>query len=125
MYVLVLTAHIPTSGSTLSKTTQNFGEFLEAQTQIIGTSETATDPRPVDRLESLRLCYFSTEELLRIFHFTLPHMASSAQKAIERSSNFVWPADVSQKTKYKLIGNSVNIEVVRRLIDYLFEGDTW
>lgn len=39
------------------------------------------------------------------------------------SHDFTWPSDVSVKTKYRLIGNSVNVDVVRNLIDYLFEGD--
>ena len=34
---------------------------------------------------------------------------------------FIWPGDVTLKSKYRLLGNSVNVEVVRRLLNYLFE----
>ncbi|KAK0207955.1 S-adenosyl-L-methionine-dependent methyltransferase [Desarmillaria ectypa] len=58
-------------------------------------------------LRPLRLRYFTPNELLRIFDFD--------------PSLFQWPDDVSRKTKYRLIGNSVNVRVVAALIDHLFE----
>jgi tRNA (cytosine38-C5)-methyltransferase len=57
----------------------------------------------------LRLRYFSPEELLRLFGFDTDTEA------------FTWPAGVTTKSKYKLIGNSVNVHVVAELIDYLLE----
>lgn len=59
-------------------------------------------------LHPLRLRYFTPSELLRIFAFDEP--------------NFVWPATVSTKTKYRLIGNSVNVRVVQALVTYLLDG---
>jgi len=76
--------------------------------------EREEDRRDIAILRRLRLRYFTPDELLRLFHFNLPHEAPSVR----------WPESVSRKTKYKLIGNSVNVEVIRRLIDYLVEGDT-
>ena len=32
---------------------------------------------------------------------------------------FEWPAPTTRKTRYRLIGNSVNVEVVARLLRYL------
>lgn len=32
---------------------------------------------------------------------------------------FEWPASITRKTRYRLIGNSVNIEVVAQLLRYL------
>ena len=63
-------------------------------------------------LDPLQLRYFSPSELLRLFCFELPRD--------DGPESFTWPDAISTKTKYKLIGNSVNVEVVRRLIDYLF-----
>ncbi|KAM5542214.1 hypothetical protein V8D89_004087 [Ganoderma adspersum] len=88
-------------------TTQTFNVFLEAQR--------AGDDGAVRLLDPLRLRYFSPTELLRLFGF-LP-LSSDGW----RGHGFVWPEDVSTKTKYKLIGNSVNVGVVTELINYLFE----
>ncbi|EJD55273.1 S-adenosyl-L-methionine-dependent methyltransferase [Auricularia subglabra TFB-10046 SS5] len=62
-------------------------------------------------LRPLRLRYFTPTELLRIFCFLPPS---------ESQIPFSWPANISRKTKYKLLGNSVNVLVVRHLLDYLF-----
>jgi len=61
----------------------------------------------VEILRPLRLRYFSPEELLRLFCFE------------NAGSTFRWPEGVSTKTKYRLIGNSVNVFVVSALIQYL------
>ncbi|KAK7064817.1 Cytosine(38)-C(5)-methyltransferase [Favolaschia claudopus] len=81
-------------------TTTVFDEFLDAQS--------ANKPDAVRILDTLQLRYFSTEELLRLFCFTPP------------GHTFVWPPGISRKTKYRLIGNSVNVKVVQELIEYLF-----
>ena len=75
--------------------------------------------RAVEILKPLRLRYFSPAELLRLFHFEPP---TGTQASNFR--RFIWPDNLSAKTKYRLIGNSVNVEVVRRLINYLLEGDS-
>ncbi|KAH9855794.1 S-adenosyl-L-methionine-dependent methyltransferase [Lenzites betulinus] len=90
-------------------TTQTFDAFLEAQR--------AGDDDAVRLLRPLRLRYFSPTELLRLFAFLPPSSSSSGGMV----GSFVWPEDISQKTKYKLIGNSVNVRVVTELINYLFE----
>ncbi|KAI0791822.1 S-adenosyl-L-methionine-dependent methyltransferase [Abortiporus biennis] len=84
-------------------TTEVFDRFLEAQK--------SGDPEAVRILDCLRLRYFSPDELLRIFCF---------QKSGDEP--FKWPKDISLKTQYKLIGNSVNVRVVRELIEYLLEN---
>jgi tRNA (cytosine38-C5)-methyltransferase len=63
----------------------------------------------VEILRPLRLRYFSPEELLRLFCF----------EDAGSDSTFRWPEGVSTKTKYRLIGNSVNVLVVSALIEYL------
>ncbi|EGN91799.1 hypothetical protein SERLA73DRAFT_118184 [Serpula lacrymans var. lacrymans S7.3] len=63
-------------------------------------------------LDQLGLRYFTPDELLRLFHFESRHYPSNS---------LIWPDNITLKTKYKLIGNSVNVEVVTRLIDYLLE----
>ncbi|KAH9479332.1 tRNA (cytosine(38)-C(5))-methyltransferase [Psilocybe cubensis] len=84
-------------------TTSTFDEFLEAQS--------SGHPNAVDILHPLKLRYFSPSELLRIFAF----------ESIGTDAKFIWPDNVSRKTKYKLIGNSVNVKVVQELIEYLFD----
>ncbi|GJE94260.1 DNA methyltransferase [Phanerochaete sordida] len=86
-------------------TTATFDRFLEEQKR--GTADA------VRLLDPLRLRYFSPQELLRLFCFDPVSAAGSGQ--------FIWPETISNKTKYKLIGNSVNVEVVRHLINYLFD----
>ncbi|KAH9917391.1 S-adenosyl-L-methionine-dependent methyltransferase [Epithele typhae] len=66
-------------------------------------------------LEPLRLRYFSPTELLRLSGFFPTRKETGARV------DFVWAEDISTKTKYKLIGNSVNVRVAKELIDYLFE----
>jgi tRNA (cytosine38-C5)-methyltransferase len=67
-------------------------------------------------LDTLRLRYFSPEELLRLFSFAPPLTSTNLPE-----HSFVWPDGVSRKTKYRLIGNSVNVKVVQELVSYLFE----
>lgn len=88
-------------------TTAVFNQFL------------ATRPESQDAvriLDSLQLRYFSPSELLRIFGFN-PRGTDSAEP-----SNFRWPDTklVSIRSRYKLIGNSVNVTLVQALIEYLF-----
>ncbi|KAJ8591350.1 S-adenosyl-L-methionine-dependent methyltransferase [Rhizopogon salebrosus TDB-379] len=86
-------------------TTEVFDRFLAAQSR---ENEDA-----VRILDQLRLRYFTPSELLKIFRLEKP----------ESDQQFVWPLSVSLKSKYRLIGNSVNVEVVRHLIDYLFNDE--
>jgi tRNA (cytosine38-C5)-methyltransferase len=67
-------------------------------------------------LDTLRLRYLSPEELLRLFSFTPPLTSTHLPE-----HSFFWPDGVSRKTKYRLIGNSVNVNVVQELVSYLFE----
>ena len=83
------------------QTKETFDRFLQAQ------AEGATNSAEI--LEPLRLRYFSPGELLRLFGFGAG------------SRPFTWPAGVTTKSKYRLIGNSVNVHVVADLIDYFFE----
>ena len=82
------------------QTTETFDKFFLAQ---------ARDERAVEILRPLRLRYFSPEELLRLFCFD----------DLGGNNTFRWPEGVSTKTKYRLIGNSVNVLVVSKLIEYL------
>jgi tRNA (cytosine38-C5)-methyltransferase len=89
----------------LPQTTAAFNQVLRAQ-----ASENSD---PMQNLRSLRLRYFSPRELLRLLHFEPP--------GDPQTQPFVWPSNVTTKTKYRLIGNSVNVKVVTELIDFLFE----
>ena len=85
------------------QTTAVFDQFLRSQAEGEGD---------VRILDPLHLRYFTPSELLRIFCFGPP--------TAEGTLGFKWPETISTKTKYKLIGNSVNVDVVRALIEYLF-----
>lgn len=85
-----------------------------AQAQAAGDAE-------VERiLDPLQLRYFSPSELLRLFHFDAPSENSHVSGV---QQPFLWPESISTKTKYRLIGNSVNVKVMTALIDFLFEED--
>ncbi|KZT24696.1 S-adenosyl-L-methionine-dependent methyltransferase [Neolentinus lepideus HHB14362 ss-1] len=95
-------------------TTAVFDQFLAAKSS---TSEPPSDPIKV--LRPLGLRYFSPTELLRLFCFLPPTSNPFGTKV-----SFKWPETISMKTKYRLIGNSVNVEVVRRLVEYMFSEPT-
>ncbi|KAJ7652054.1 S-adenosyl-L-methionine-dependent methyltransferase [Mycena polygramma] len=88
-----------------------FDVFLQSQS----SSRPNESIDPVRALDVLRLRYFSPQELLRLFSFNPPRDSSGSEDP------FVWPEGISRKTKYRLIGNSVNVKVVQELIMYLFE----
>ncbi|KDQ17706.1 hypothetical protein BOTBODRAFT_105344 [Botryobasidium botryosum FD-172 SS1] len=89
-----------------------FDEFA-AQAALSSASGDTSNP-PIKILYPLGLRYFTPAELLRIFHFLPP----TPEQANLRP--FIWPEKMSTKTKYKLIGNSVNVKVVSELLKYLF-----
>jgi hypothetical protein len=66
----------------------------------------------VEILHPLRLRYFSSGELLRLFCF----------EDVGSNSSFRWTDGLSMKTKYRLIGNSVNVLVVTTLIECLCQN---
>jgi len=90
-------------------TTETFDRFLALQK--------AGDSSALDVLRPLRLRYFTPIELLRLFRIIEPRTTTNDD---DDGREFKWPENISLKTKYRLIGNSVNVEVVRRLIDYLY-----
>lgn len=94
------------------QTTETFDKFLQAQSN--------RDEDAVRILHPLCLRYFSPAELLRLFNFDLPHH-DVPRIPNEISSPFVWPKGVTRKAKFRLIGNSVNVRVVKELINFLFE----
>jgi tRNA (cytosine38-C5)-methyltransferase len=77
----------------LWQTTEVFDKFLEAQSE--GNEDA------VRILDQLHLRYFTPSELLRIFRF----------EELGSNQQFIWPLNISLKSKYRLIGNSVNVEV--------------
>ncbi|KAF9565869.1 S-adenosyl-L-methionine-dependent methyltransferase [Agrocybe pediades] len=92
--------------------TRGYTQLVERAGSVLQENEDAdVNSHAIKILEPLRLRYFSPSELLRIFAFDLP----------ASESVFTWPDSVTRKTKYKLIGNSVNVKVVQSLIEYLFD----
>ncbi|KAI0638813.1 S-adenosyl-L-methionine-dependent methyltransferase [Trametes polyzona] len=98
--------------------TRGYTKLVERAGSVLQMNEEldrAGDDDAVRLLRPLRLRYFSPTELLRLFAFLPPSADADAD------GHFVWPENISTKTKYKLIGNSVNVRVVTELINYLFE----
>ncbi|THU88196.1 S-adenosyl-L-methionine-dependent methyltransferase [Dendrothele bispora CBS 962.96] len=97
-------------------TTATFDLFLKAQEE--------NDPEAVNILHPLRLRYFSSSELLRLFAFDRCEVDQTMPSQNNDSvwqNGFVWPEGITEKTKYRLIGNSVNVRVVTELINFLYE----
>lgn len=94
-----------------SQTTAVFDAFAQAQAE--GNAEA------VRILYPLRLRYFTPSELLRLFYFDA--ILDNAHLSDGGPQSFLWPEGISTKTKYRLIGNSVNVNVVTALINFLFE----
>jgi tRNA (cytosine38-C5)-methyltransferase len=89
-----------------------FDAFAQAQS--------AGDAEAERILDHLQLRYFSPSELLRLFYFDAS-LEDSHISHLQLEQPFLWPGDISTKTKYRLIGNSVNVKVVTALIDFLFD----
>ncbi|THH26585.1 hypothetical protein EUX98_g7603 [Antrodiella citrinella] len=85
----------------LLDTGTTFDTFLAAQTR--------GDPTAVRILDPLRLRHFSPNELLRVFAFN-DHERDKEDKD-KKTREYKWPGGVSVKTRYKLVGNSVNVLV--------------
>ncbi|KAL1741688.1 S-adenosyl-L-methionine-dependent methyltransferase [Schizophyllum fasciatum] len=92
--------------------TRGYTKLVERSGSILQMNENLdSDPaQALIILHSLGLRYFTPDELLHLFGFTRPNSADIA---------YGWPKEVSEKTKFRLIGNSVNVAVVASLLDYL------
>lgn len=94
--------------------TKSYGRYVEGSGSVIQTNdvlekEIKDESNPELLLEELRkrkLRYFSPEEMLRIHGFP---------------SNFQFPDGITTLQSYKLIGNSLNVTVVKELISYLLK----
>ncbi|KIM44473.1 hypothetical protein M413DRAFT_67504 [Hebeloma cylindrosporum] len=97
--------------------TRGYTQLVERAGSILQENEDLDVSRgeadAVKILHPLRLRYFTPSELLRLFAFD-PLRSESPE------SSFIWPDSTSRKSKYKLIGNSINVKVVQALIEYLF-----
>ncbi|XP_065576756.1 tRNA (cytosine(38)-C(5))-methyltransferase-like isoform X1 [Artemia franciscana] len=61
----------------------------------------------LNSLRKLKIRYFTPKEVERLMCFP---------------DNYIWPKDLSDKTKYKLLGNSVNVHVVTLLVALLIHS---
>lgn len=60
----------------------------------------------LENAKTLQLRFFTPKEVARLMSFP---------------ENFSFPNDVTKNQRYKLLGNSVNVKVVSKLIQILFE----
>uniref|UniRef100_D8QKQ8 tRNA (cytosine(38)-C(5))-methyltransferase n=1 Tax=Schizophyllum commune (strain H4-8 / FGSC 9210) TaxID=578458 RepID=D8QKQ8_SCHCM len=91
--------------------TRGYTKLVERAGSILQMNEDM-DTNPTQALQilrPLRLRYFTPQELLCLFGFNDPGLQVA----------YKWPYNISEKTKYRLIGNSVNIHVVTNLVNYL------
>lgn len=80
-------------------------DMLEVQASASQLPYTMTPP-PIN-LKTCILRYFTPKELLHIFGFM--------------HETFVFPSTISNRKKYELIGNSLNVTIAAYLLDHLFQ----
>ena len=102
-----------------------------SQTPLLPSAEALSILRP------LHSRYFTPTELLRTFHFNAPRAAPPSAPLVlptpgtptgspgangvhtnKVNKVFEWPSSTTRKTRYRLIGNSVNVQVVAQLLHY-------
>lgn len=97
--------------------TKSYGRYIEGTgsiycpldestiTDIIGKLETVSSKEErLEVLRSLRLRFFSPKEVSRLLRFP---------------EEFNFPNDITDRQKYNLLGNSINVKVVSTLIQFL------
>ncbi|EPY52201.1 DNA methyltransferase [Schizosaccharomyces cryophilus OY26] len=91
--------------------TRGYGQLVQGSGSVLQTSdhESIADQFEKDRM-SLRLRYFTAREIARIMGFP---------------DSFQWKEiEISEKTMYRLLGNSINVNVVSRLLSHLLYPST-
>ncbi|WBW72070.1 tRNA (cytosine-5-)-methyltransferase Pmt1 [Schizosaccharomyces osmophilus] len=91
--------------------TRGYAQLVQGSGSVIQTSdhENIADQFEKDRM-SLRLRYFTAREIARIMGFP---------------ESFQWKElGISEKSMYRLLGNSINVNVVSRLLSYLLNNHT-
>lgn len=73
--------------------------FVEIQNESISSDE------KLEKLKLLQLRYFTPSEIAKLMSFP---------------EKFTFPADTSNKQRYRLLGNSINVAVVGKLIEILY-----
>lgn len=66
----------------------------------------AASPAVLEKLRGLRLRYFTPSEVGRLMCFP---------------ESFRFPPDLKPRHRYQLLGNSINVRVVRALMDHLLD----
>ncbi|EPX72218.1 DNA methyltransferase [Schizosaccharomyces octosporus yFS286] len=91
--------------------TRGYAQLIQGSGSVLQTSdhENIAEQFEKDRM-SLRLRYFTAREIARIMGFP---------------DSFQWKElGISEKTMYRLLGNSINVNVVSRLLTYLLNNLT-
>jgi tRNA (cytosine38-C5)-methyltransferase len=96
--------------------TKSYGRYIEGtgsvfcpMTQDELNTKISEMPENEDNLEhkkALKLRFFTSGEVAKLMSFP---------------SHFSFPSSVSEKQRYKLLGNSINVEVVSELIKLMFK----
>lgn len=99
--------------------TRGYTHLIQGAGSILQTDETVdttlafleyAEIRDITILHQLKLRYFTPSEILRLSHFTSPTVDNH---------NFKWPGNISERSKYRLLGNSVNVHVISKLLHFL------
>ncbi|KAL1759148.1 S-adenosyl-L-methionine-dependent methyltransferase [Schizophyllum commune] len=94
-----------------TKLVERAGSILQMNEDMDEACQKTNPTQALQILQPLRLRYFTPQELLRLFGFNDPGLQVA----------YKWPYRISEKTQYRLIGNSVNVLVVTKLVNYLFD----
>ncbi|XP_055085942.1 tRNA (cytosine(38)-C(5))-methyltransferase isoform X1 [Periophthalmus magnuspinnatus] len=101
--------------------TKGYGRYVEGTGSVLQSSSEAeveqvyqgleelSEEQRLRRLHTLRLRYFSPREVANIMGFP---------------QSFAFPEDVPVKQRYKVLGNSLNVEVVCKLLQILLSQHT-
>ncbi|KAI4520074.1 S-adenosyl-L-methionine-dependent methyltransferase [Schizophyllum commune Loenen D] len=94
-----------------TKLVERAGSILQMNEDMNEACQKTNPTQALQILQPLRLRYFTPQELLCLFGFNDPGLQVA----------YKWPYSISDKTKYRLIGNSINVHVVKNLVNYLFD----
>ncbi|KAK8767132.1 hypothetical protein V5799_006086 [Amblyomma americanum] len=118
-FSLILDIVEPSSTNTCCFT-KGYGHYIEGTGSVLLQAPTnamheayrevppkeAVPPQVLEKLRALRMRYFTPQEVAQLMCFP---------------ESFAFPPDLKPRHQYQLLGNSVNVRVVRCLLDYLLD----
>eukprot|EP01117_Protostelium_nocturnum_P019361 TRINITY_DN837_c0_g1_i4.p1 TRINITY_DN837_c0_g1~~TRINITY_DN837_c0_g1_i4.p1 ORF type:complete len:223 (-),score=63.08 TRINITY_DN837_c0_g1_i4:34-702(-) len=89
--------------------TKNYASFMEGTGSILQTKNMGTKPKSEDEMTKLGLRFFTEKEIANLMGFPC---------------SFSFPQTMKPRTCYKLLGNSLNVDVVSELVKLMINEDS-